>query len=57
MALHDEVGKSSLPAAKLPAITDAAIAACDAQDGLTDGLISNPHGCAFDPWRCSAANN
>lgn len=35
----------------------AAVAACDANDGVTDGLIENPRRCAFDPasLQCSGA--
>jgi len=39
----------NLPAAKVPMITKAAIAHCDADDGLKDGIISNPPVCKFDP--------
>lgn len=35
--------------AKLPAIHAAAVAACDATDGLIDSLIEDPSTCAFDP--------
>jgi feruloyl esterase len=42
---------SYIPAAKLPAISAAALAACDAKDGLTDELISDPTACHFDPAR------
>lgn len=34
---------------KLPAITAAVLAACDAQDGLKDGILNDPRACHFDP--------
>jgi hypothetical protein len=37
-----------IPRAKLPAITAAVMAACDAQDGVKDGIISDPPACKFD---------
>jgi hypothetical protein len=38
-----------IPSAKLPAIQSAALGACDAQDGVKDGIINNPLQCHFDP--------
>jgi feruloyl esterase len=38
-----------IPASKLPAIEAAAVAACDAKDGVKDGVIDNPDKCAFKP--------
>jgi hypothetical protein len=34
---------------KLPAITAAVLAQCDAQDGLKDGILNDPRTCHFDP--------
>ena len=47
-SLLDDPG-SYIPPAKLPAIQAAALAACDANDGVKDGIIENPSQCRFDP--------
>jgi Tannase and feruloyl esterase len=39
----------SIPACKLAAATAAAIAACDAIDGVKDGVIEDPKRCNYDP--------
>ena len=40
---------SYVPASKLPALARAVNAACDAQDGVTDGVLNDPRQCKFDP--------
>ena len=40
---------SYIPYTKLPAITAAAVAACDALDGIADAVIDDPRKCQFDP--------
>jgi feruloyl esterase len=40
---------SYIPASKYPAIHRAVVEACDAHDGVKDGLIEDPSKCAFDP--------
>jgi hypothetical protein len=47
VALKDEA--SHLPAPKLMMVNAAAKKACDAKDGVADGIISNPKSCQFDP--------
>lgn len=38
-----------LPASKLALLASAALAECDAADGLKDGMIGDPRRCRFDP--------
>ena len=39
---------AAIPASKLAMINRAALNACDARDGVTDGLINDPRTCSFD---------
>jgi len=47
-ALKDAPG-SEVPPAKLAVLQNAVLAACDAIDGVKDGIIANPRRCHFDP--------
>jgi feruloyl esterase len=47
-ALLKEPG-SYIPVSKYPLVHQAVIQACDARDGLKDGLIEDPAQCHFDP--------
>jgi feruloyl esterase len=40
---------SVVPPAKLALLNRAVLAACDALDGVTDGLLTDPRQCKFDP--------
>jgi Tannase and feruloyl esterase len=40
---------SYIPSAKLPAIARAVNAACDADDGVLDGVLNDPRRCRFEP--------
>ena len=48
-ATHGADGKPLLTQAKLAAVTRAVVDACDAVDGLKDGLVDDPRKCGFDP--------
>lgn len=40
---------SYIPPSKLPAIRNAVLAACDAEDGVKDGILNDPTKCHFHP--------
>jgi feruloyl esterase len=48
-----------LPEAKVELLSRSTLAACDAKDGLVDGLISDPRTCDFDPasLQCSGPDS
>lgn len=59
LALKDGVdGPGYIPPAKVEVLRAAALAACDGNDGLVDGLIEDPPSCKFDPTtvQCPAAD-
>jgi feruloyl esterase len=41
--------RRTTPAPKLALVADAVLKACDANDGVRDGLVSDPERCVFDP--------
>jgi feruloyl esterase len=45
-----------VPPAKVKRFAEAVVAACDARDGVKDGIVSEPRACKFDPsvLACSA---
>jgi feruloyl esterase len=47
---------SYIPASKLPALEAATLAACDALDGVKDGVIDDPSKCHFDPSKLLCAD-
>lgn len=57
VALKDEA--SHLPPPKLMMVHKAAVEACDADDGVKDGIISAPRRCRFEPaaLQCKAADS
>src|SRR5438067_529960 len=42
-------GDGYIPAAKVPLIAEAVNNACDALDGIKDGVLNDPRRCHFDP--------
>src|SRR5258707_11083262 len=45
----NETPQSQIPQSKLAAIQNAALAQCDALDGVKDGIINDPASCHFNP--------
>jgi hypothetical protein len=56
-ALKDE--ESRIPPSKFAVVHKAALKACDANDGLEDGIIASPRDCRFDPGvlQCKAEDS
>lgn len=45
------LGRANLTVERMGEVFEAALARCDLQDGLRDGLIDDPRRCAFEPAR------
>lgn len=47
-----------IPPSKLPVITRAVVEACDANDGVKDGVVDDPRACRFEPavLECNAGD-
>ena len=58
LALSDDKARS-IPPSKYSFLHTAVLAACDAADGVKDGLLSDPRRCKFDPalLRCTAGDS
>lgn len=59
VALKDGIGGPGyVPPAKISVLHKAVMAACDAKDGLQDGLLEDPTQCTFDPAsiQCAGAD-
>jgi Tannase and feruloyl esterase len=50
---------SYIPSSKVPAIAQAVLATCDANDGVKDGILNDPRKCHFDPstMQCKGADS
>ena len=57
LATHDKSGKPLLGKTDLELVTDAALAKCDLDDGVKDGIISDPRNCHFDPTELTCKAN
>jgi feruloyl esterase len=62
MAMNRSVNRtaeSAIPRDKYPAIHTALLNACDARDGVADGVVENPGSCRFDPkvLQCKAQSD
>jgi len=48
-SVQENAAENPVPSCKLAAATTAAVSACDAIDGVKDGVIEDPTRCNFDP--------
>lgn len=55
--LNDDFGTTGLSNAKITAANAAAVAACDANDGIVDGIINEPRRCTFSAHALSCTGN
>lgn len=58
IVMNQEVG-APIAAAKLNAVTNAAIAACDRLDGINDGVVQDPRACTYSAqsFVCGTSND
>jgi len=57
LALHDDDGAPLVTQSDLRLLTQSAIAACDGDDGVEDGVIDDPRRCGFDPASLTCAGD